>query len=42
MISWPEQIDYVISKKIRTKDDLEMEYDFRVRRELEEIIINSH
>ena len=42
MISWPDLADNVISKKIRAKDNLEIEYDFRVGCELEEIIINSH
>jgi hypothetical protein len=42
MIPSPEQADNVISKKIRTKDNLEMEYNSRAGWELEEIIINSH
>ena len=42
MIPWPELVDNVISKKIRAKDNTEIGYDFRVGRELEEIIVNSH
>jgi hypothetical protein len=30
MISWPELVDNVISKKIRAKDNLEIEYTFQV------------